>query len=176
MDLPHCGQDQPGETYYYSPIFLYCLGIVDVQTCILHAYLYPESAGKKGANNTASLIMHLLKSKYVSHHQLHYNCPLNELNLIMDNCGGQNKKNTIIKMCAYIVEAGWFNKVNIIFLVKGHTKNHCDRNFNLLKLEWHKRNVYTYAESLEVLGSMENVEVIDASNLHFDYSTMLDGF
>jgi len=29
LDLPHVGQEQPGDTYYYSPIWLYCLGIVN---------------------------------------------------------------------------------------------------------------------------------------------------
>ena len=30
LDLPHLGKKQPGDTYYFSPIWLYCLGIVEV--------------------------------------------------------------------------------------------------------------------------------------------------
>ena len=58
LDLPHVGQDQPGETYYFSPLWLYCLGIVDSRTNKLYAYLYPESASKKRANNTSSCLLH----------------------------------------------------------------------------------------------------------------------
>ena len=118
LDLPHVGEDQPGETYYFSPIALYCLGIVDSSTNKLFAYLYPESAAKKGANNTASCLLHYLKNHRLSLSQLSYNCPLKELNLIMDNCGGQNKNNVFLKTCAYIMEAGWFESVNVTFLSK----------------------------------------------------------
>jgi len=37
LDLPHVGQDQPGDSYYFSPVWLYCLGIVDASTNRLYA-------------------------------------------------------------------------------------------------------------------------------------------
>ena len=70
LNLSHLGGEQPGDTYYYSPVWLYCLGIYDVSEDRLY-----------------------------------------------------DKNGTIIKMAAFFVERGWFRKVNIIFLVKGHTKN-----------------------------------------------------
>ena len=73
-----------------------------------------------------------------------YGEKINKLNVIMDNCGGQNKNGTVLKMAAYFVERGCFNRVNLIFLVKGHTKNDCDRMFNRLKIRWLKSNVYTF--------------------------------
>ena len=66
IDLPHVGQEQPGDTYYYSPIWLYCLGIVNSHNNSLHAYVYPESAAKKGktiphlAFSTSSYIQSLI--------------------------------------------------------------------------------------------------------------------
>ena len=45
-----------------------------------------------------------------------------ELNVIMDNCGGQNKNKTVIRLGSYLQELGWFQYVNLIFLVKVHTK------------------------------------------------------
>ena len=89
LDLPHLGGEQPGGTYYYSPIWLYCLGIVNVAEEMLYAYVYQECSAKKGANNVASCIMHFLITKIFSEHQLlRHNCPKDELNIIMDNCGG----------------------------------------------------------------------------------------
>ena len=67
-----------------------------------------------------------------------------ELNVIMDNCGGQNKNKTVIRLCSYLQELGWFQDVNMIFLVKGHTKNEADRHFNLMKQDWRKRDVYCF--------------------------------
>lgn len=77
-------------------------------------------------------------------------------------------------MAAYFVERGWFKSVNLIFLVKGHTKNDCDRNFNMLKIQWHPSNVYTFQQALDVLGEANYVNPIDASNIHLDYSSLFE--
>ena len=92
----------------------------------------------------------------------------------MDNCGGQNKNGTVLKMGAYFVEQGWFKKVNYIFLIKGHTKNACDRMFNMLKIKWHKSNVYSMEQAIEVLNAAENVTAIEAGHIHVDYASLFD--
>ena len=95
MELPKYGISQPGVTYYWSPLTVNNLGIVD------HAYEYPngdikshmythvyhEGVGKKGANNVASLMMKTI------HHMgiLQEDNPGEELNVIFDNCTGQKK-------------------------------------------------------------------------------------
>ena len=92
----------------------------------------------------------------------------------MDNCGGQNKNGTVLKMGAYFIERGWFKKVNYIFLIKGHTKNACDRMFNLFKVKWHKSNVYSLKQAIDVLNAVENVTAIEAGHMHIDYTSLFD--
>ena len=48
--MPHFGDEQPGETHYYSPVFVYTLGIVNcgLQPMKLYAHTYFEDEGKKG--------------------------------------------------------------------------------------------------------------------------------
>ena len=46
--------------------------------------------------------------------------------------------------------------------------------FNLLKIRWHKSDVYTFKQALEILGTVENVLPIDASNVHIDYATFFE--
>ena len=58
--------------------------------------------------------------------------------------------------------------------MKGHTKNDCDRNFNILKIKWHPSNVYTFKQALAVLSEAENVHPIDASNIHIDYTSLFE--
>ena len=58
LDLPHLGGEQPGDTYYFSLVWLYCLGIVDVTEDRLYAYLYDKASAKKGANNVASVLLY----------------------------------------------------------------------------------------------------------------------
>ena len=133
LDLPHAGLKQVGDTYYYSPIWIYCLGIVDTSIDHLYAYVYSKSDGKRGGNNSNRILFHYLKN-YV----FHVNGgpqPIKELNVIMDNCARQNKNRMILWSAAMCIEMGWVNSVNLIFLVKGYTKNAADQCFSLLRKE-----------------------------------------
>ena len=96
LDLPHLG----GE--YFSPVWLYYLGIVDVTEDRLYTYLYDEVSAKNGANNVASILLYHVVIFVIANFR--YSEEIQELNVIMDNCGGQNKNGTVIKMAAYFVE------------------------------------------------------------------------
>ena len=82
-----------------------------------------------------------------------------ELNVIMDNCAGQNKNRMVIRMAAYILERKYFKRINLIFLVKGHTKNMCDRMFNTMKQRYHRRIIYTLEDTYKILNLDEKVTV-----------------
>ena len=68
---------------------------------------------------------------------------LKRLVIIADNCSGQNKNNCVLKLCCWLVEAGWCGTVVLMFLIKGHTKNEADRIFNLLKAGARGVNIFT---------------------------------
>jgi hypothetical protein len=155
MALPHFGGEQPGETYYFSPLSVYCFGMVDPTVDKLFAHLYTEGQGQKGGNNVASLIMKTLKHMKI----LKEEEAGRELSIVMDNCGGQNKNRMVLRLALYLVEVGYFQDVNLIFLVRGHTKNPCDRMFNTLKKDYHRSNCYTFHMLADMLRS-ENVEVL----------------
>ena len=69
--------------------------------------------------------------------------PLKFYNLVMDNCGGQNKNTMVIFFFLMLCEIGIIGEVNIIFLIRRHTKNLCDQIFALLKKYYHYKNLYT---------------------------------
>jgi hypothetical protein len=81
----------------------------------------------------------------------------------------------VIRFFMYLVERGFFLRVNLIFLVKGHTKNMCDRAFNLLKLEYHNKNIYSTEELMNVLNIHPQVTAIkvDESDFH-DWDSVFD--
>ena len=56
LDLPHFGQNQPGETYYYSPLSVYEFGVVNLATSKLNAFTYHEGEGRKGGDNVSPLV------------------------------------------------------------------------------------------------------------------------
>jgi hypothetical protein len=68
MELPIYNSEQPGTTYYFSPLTVFNLGVVNHAHTYndgrvsehMHAHLYHEGVGKKGANNVASLIVKTL--------------------------------------------------------------------------------------------------------------------
>ena len=94
---------------------VFLLGIVDVVNDTLHGHLYHEGQGKKGGNNVASLIMKtLIYLQWIQDEKTAAD-ENQELNIVFDNCPGQNKNNMVIRMVPYLVEMGMFVKVNFIF-------------------------------------------------------------
>jgi hypothetical protein len=89
----------------------------------MHAHVYHEGVGKKGANNVCSLIVKTLRLIGI----LRENDMGGELNIVFDNCSGQNKNNTVLKLLVWLTEMGYFRKINFVFLIVGHTKNAADR-------------------------------------------------
>jgi hypothetical protein len=83
--------------------------------------------------------------------------PFKEFNMVMDNCGGQNKNRMVLRMLFFLVKLKVATVERIIFLVQGHTKNDCDRLFNLMKKEYRKINTYTP----EDLATSIQHEIID---------------
>ena len=47
LDMPHFGGEQPGDTYYFSPLTVNVFGVCDYATELLNAYVYTEAEGKK---------------------------------------------------------------------------------------------------------------------------------
>jgi hypothetical protein len=114
---------------------------------------YEEFEGKKGGRNVASLIMyHLQRMGFLDAAN-----PYKELNLIMDNCSGQNKNQMVLRLVPYLVEMGYFSKVNFIFLVVGHTKNPCDRLFNLCKKAYRKSQVFIMDQLVDASNGTTHV-------------------
>jgi hypothetical protein len=83
------------------------------------AYGYMEDKGSKGGNNVASLIIKAL-------HDLDWikedGSTGKQLSIILDNCGGQNKNNFVLRLALWLVEWSYFKKVEIIFLYQGAYK------------------------------------------------------
>jgi hypothetical protein len=172
MALPHFGGKQPGETYYFSPLGIYCFDMVDPTVEKLYAHLCTEGQGQKEGNNVASLIMKTLKHIDI----------INEdeagrgLSIVMDNCGGQNKNRMVLHLALYLVEVGFFQTVKLFFLVRGHTKNPCDCMFNTLKKDYHQSNCYTFPMLADMLRS-KNVEVLPVEEDNWEnWDVFLDRF
>ena len=127
VQLPSHKKDQPGEIYLFVPLNVF---VLEVWACNslkdhLHACMYTEVEGGKGGNIVASLIMKYLLDQGLLDEMKQY-----KLTIIMDNCGGQNKNNYVLRLAPYLTMKKYFEKVSILVLVAGHTKNTVDQLFD----------------------------------------------
>jgi hypothetical protein len=93
----------------------------------------------------------------------------------MDKCGGQNKKNNVLRLAPHLIGTGYFRFCEFYFYIRGHMKNAYDRTFNQLKLRFYTHDVFSYKHLLEVLGrqySASNINVTD--DLFLDNGKFLD--
>eukprot|EP00536_Pseudo-nitzschia_multiseries_P012467 jgi/Psemu1/208777/e_gw1.478.21.1 len=172
--LPNLGATQPGDTYYMLPLTVPILGLVDcsLEGGSLDAFAYHKGiGGKKGGDNIASIIIMLLKHKG----WLKEDEKGGKLTVLMDNCGGQNKKNHVLRLSNLLVEAGYFKKVNFMFYVVGHTKNCADRWFNTMKRDYPNQNLYTFEQLCKALGINERITIHSAKDGNFKHYKQLEG-
>jgi hypothetical protein len=180
MYLPNFASSQPGATYYYSPLNTYCFGIVDGSTrpSKLYGHVYLEDLGKKGGDNVASMLWKQLKlMKLIPENNTKPATAAKEINIVMDNCRGQNKNNMVLRMLLLLVKLGVAKKARAIFLVRGHTKNDCNRLFNHMKKIYRKSDCFSEHELMSAIGSHEDVTpvgVVDGE--FFDFNKVEDKY
>eukprot|EP00957_Ditylum_brightwellii_P077825 5914697-Ditylum_brightwellii.AAC.2 len=90
-----------------------------------------------------------------------------ELTYIANKCGGQNKNKVIVRFLMWLVETMVFPKVTLLFLMKGHTTNAADRMFNLLKLSYHAKDLFTYDVLHAALNENKYVDVMQMRKENF---------
>ena len=83
-----------------------------------------------------------------------------EINLVFDNCSGQNKNRMVLRMLFVMVKQKVCRTARAIFLIKGHTKNDCDQMFNQMKYNYRKVDCYTPSELLTLLNNHPQVTAV----------------
>ena len=73
----------------------------------------------------------------------------------------------VVRFLMWLVEAKISSKVTLLLLVKGHTKNSADSIFDLMKLTYHCRYIFTHDELNSVLSENEFVNVIKMAPRNF---------
>jgi hypothetical protein len=179
MELPVYNKEQPGCTYYFSPMSVCNLRVVNHAHIYndgwvrehLHCHVYTKDLGKKGAINVALLIMKTLQ-------KLNLICNYSfgsEFNTIFDNCSGQNKNNTVLKLPAWLMAMGYFKEMHYIFLVVGNMKNVADCLFNLLKQEYWKQILFTFDKLVRTLDELLSLTIHPTVAVNFlNYNKLLD--
>lgn len=130
--MPHSDQ-QIGKTYYLSSRKVHLFGIQDEAVREQTNYVLDENELLgKGPNSTLSLVFDGIKQLNKGEKHLKITC---------DNAGGQNKNNITIWFYMYLVVCGYYESIELNFMVPGHTKFKCDGSFGLIKRLYRKTTV-----------------------------------
>ena len=116
---------QPGPMYFLTPrkcaIFGVCCEAIPHQV----NYLIDKSIDTgKGANTIISMLHHFFEVHGLGEQDVH---------LHADNCGGQNKNNTMVGYLLWRVLTGLHQNITLSFMITGHTKFSPDWCFGLMK-------------------------------------------
>eukprot|EP00835_Amoeboradix_gromovi_P006429 NODE_753_length_4542_cov_0.261535.p4 type:complete len:139 gc:universal NODE_753_length_4542_cov_0.261535:3816-4232(+) len=99
--------------------------------------------------------------------------------LFADNCVGQNKNNTIVKLLCWLRVSGVCESIQLTFMIKGHTKFSPYSCFGDVKKKFYSQDVYTVGQIKEVVesSSTSNSKCIEFPAKHFNgYRSKLDTF
>jgi hypothetical protein len=136
---------QVGPIFFKTPKKAQLFGICCEGIPRQYNYLINEdNYTDKSANTVISLLDHFFTNYGLGEKWVH---------LTADNCVGQNKNNALIQYLMYRVLTGLHDRIELSFLVVGHTKFSPDGYFGLIKRHYRRSQVYTYEQLAHIIES-----------------------
>ena len=89
--------------------------------------MWEEYKARKGSSEIYSCLY-----KWLSDHVFNQTDRPKKLRIIADNCGGQNKNNNLALALLRLVHLQLFNRIELAFLVPGHSYMPCDQMFGAI--------------------------------------------
>ena len=137
--------------------------------------IVPHLKERKGMNNIASRLLCFLNDKGYYFHLYGKNHKMPEIDILVDNCGGQNNNNLMIRFLNIIKGGRFFGTDTSHFYIKSHTNNYCGRVFKSLKVLYQKQNVFIFEKCCGIFNTRNNVEVIQLFHEKlFDLESLLN--
>jgi len=136
---------QVGPIFFKTPRRAQLFGICNEGIPRQYNYLIDEADFPgKNANTVISLLDHFFSNYGLGEKWVH---------LTADNCVGQNKNNAVLHYLMYRVLTGLHDKIELSFLLVGHTKFSPDGFFGLIKQHYRRSHVYTYDQLANIVQS-----------------------
>jgi hypothetical protein len=136
---------QVGPIYFKTPRTAQLFGICCEALPRQVNYLIDEADFTgKGADTVISMLHHFFT---------YYGLGERNLLLTADNCTGQNKNNAVLHYLLYRTIAGLHSKIDLSFMLVGHTKFSPDAYFGLLKKNYRRSRTYTYRQLIDIINT-----------------------
>lgn len=160
-----------GDIFYKRQLWVYNQCFYSGKTDRSSMYMYDETVGKKGANETISFLKHYIDNTIDPSVKILY--------IFTDNCVGQNKNLALVQFLSLLTTTGRFTKIIHRFPERGHSFLPCDRKFGLIEKE--KRKItYLYLPEewmSKVLQTSKTFKVINVLRpMIKDYKSYLAPF
>lgn len=134
------------DVYYFRQLNLNDFGIHNMNDDGMTSYIYHEDIAQKSPDDVISFLFHYFEN-FVSN-------DIEELHLFCDNCGGQNKNQSMIRAVMAAVELKICKKIKLFF----HYFLPCERSFGLIKRRMKKIDrVYTTEEYERVILTTSDI-------------------
>jgi hypothetical protein len=136
---------QVGPIYFKTPRTAQIFGICCEALPRQVNYLIDEADFPgKGADTVISMLHHFFAC---------YGFGEQQVLLTADNCTGQNKNNAVLHYLLYRTIVGLHAKIDLSFMLVGHTKFSPDAYFGLLKKKYRRSKVYTYKQLINIINT-----------------------
>ena len=133
------------------------------------AFMVPPWIGANGSDAVSEVVMRVI-------HEMGPNRP-GTLFLQLDNCS-ENRSKTMLALISKLVEDNIFDKVQLNFLLVGHTHEDIDQWFSVFSKAVRTEDIWTVSQMLQLLGTMSedqrvNPKIIIITSKH-DYTSWLN--
>lgn len=115
------------DCYFRKRLAVRTFGIYEGNRKLMHCFIYSETVSGEGPDEVISFLDHLLNKITQDIGAYHH------LIVYTDNCPSQFKENFLFFYCCYLVKMGRFLRIDLKFLLEGHTYSICDRRFGTLE-------------------------------------------
>eukprot|EP00117_Sycon_ciliatum_P006959 scpid48468/ scgid2473/ len=159
---------QEGPLYFKAPRKVHILGVNNEAVTHQVNYLIDKADtigqdGKTshGPNSVASMMHHYFAKHGMQEKGCHLHC---------DNCGGRNKNRTITAYLCWRVLMGLHQRIELSFMVTGHTRCLVDGCFGLLKQKFRHSDIYTMKQLETVVNdsaACNHAQLIPGSDLEW---------
>lgn len=146
--LPHL---RIQDTFYLRQLTVSVFGIHNIKTGKARYYIYHEGTCSKGANVVGTFLLDYIKSIPNNIKHLH---------VFSDNCYGQNRNHTIIRMFL-LLAYNRFESVTWYFQIRGHSYMPNNRDFVHIKKELKTEDhLFTLKQIVRIIACVRNAEEI----------------
>ncbi|KAG0717042.1 hypothetical protein GWK47_055240 [Chionoecetes opilio] len=160
-----CPRLHTGVAYYKRKMWIYNFCVYDLNKKKGNMYVWQMTA-RRGSDEIGSCILKWLESELTD--------PGNQfkrLRIFCDNCAGQNKNSNIVVMALRLIHALTLDKVELVFMVPGHSFLPCDRAFGHIEKKIRKcRHIYSPTDYLRIIrkavGEENNVTVMERTDFY----------